>query len=49
MEELLKLAKEMLEAREPRVVRITVDGVEYKLICQVEEISDRIQLIIKER
>jgi hypothetical protein len=49
MEELLRIAKEMLEAREQRVVRITVDEVEYKLLCQVEEGSGRIQLIIKER
>jgi hypothetical protein len=49
MDELLQIAKDMLEAREPSVVRITIDNVEYKLICQVNDISGKFQLIIKER
>ncbi len=48
MDELLQIAKELIDAGEPNTVRVEIGEAEYKVIYQIME-NDKFQLIIKER
>jgi hypothetical protein len=48
MDELLRIAKNLIEIGETNVVRVEIEGVEYKVVYQIME-TGKFQLIIKER
>lgn len=49
MSELLQIVSKLISDRVSTIVRVEIDGIEYKVIARLNEETDQFELIIKER